>query len=129
VTPDSLQSLLHDLFEVNTFWEFETERATAEQTEAGTWQVTLDVRARKVVVNEDGAETELPMDDQIEVGVFAPAAGGALGEELYLQRHRVRSGEQRIIVTAPRQPARAGIDPQRLLIDVDGDDNIREIGR
>ena len=33
VTPDSLQSLLHDLFEVNTFWELETERATAEQTD------------------------------------------------------------------------------------------------
>ena len=49
VTPDSLQYLLHDLFEVNTFWELETERVTAEQTAAGTWQVTLDVRARKVV--------------------------------------------------------------------------------
>ncbi len=32
VTPDSLQPLLHDLFEVNTFWELETERASAEQT-------------------------------------------------------------------------------------------------
>ena len=27
------------------------ERATAEPTEAGTWQVTLDVRARKVVAD------------------------------------------------------------------------------
>ena len=129
VTPASLRTLLADLFERNTYWELATERVTATRTGTGVWQVTLDVRARKVVVNEDGAETELPMDDQIEVGVFARPAGGALGEELYLQRHRVRSGEQRIIVTVPRQPALAGIDPRRLLIDVDGDDNIREIGR
>ena len=33
VTPDSFQYLLHDLFEKNTFWELETERATAKQTE------------------------------------------------------------------------------------------------
>ena len=33
------------------FWELETERATAEPTEAGTWQVTLDARARKVVAD------------------------------------------------------------------------------
>lgn len=63
VTPDSLQYLLHDLFEANTFWELETERATAEQTEAGTWQVTLDVQARKLEVDSEGVETPVPMDD------------------------------------------------------------------
>ena len=76
VTPDSLQYLLHDLFEVNTFWELETERATAEQTAAGTWQVTLDVRARKVVVDSAGVETEVPMDEWVEIGVFAAAEQG-----------------------------------------------------
>ena len=51
VTPNSYRSLLHDLFEANTFWELETEQAAAEQTAAGTWQVTLDAQARKVVVD------------------------------------------------------------------------------
>jgi ABC-2 type transport system permease protein len=63
VTPDSYQYLLRDLFEKNTFWELATERATAKQTSADAWQVTLDVRARKVVVDEAGIETEVPMDD------------------------------------------------------------------
>ena len=48
VTPDSYQSLLCDLFEKNTIWEFETRQATAQPTEAGAWQVTLDVRGRKI---------------------------------------------------------------------------------
>ena len=69
------------------------------------------------------------MDDLIEVGVFAGADGGGLGETLYLQRHRVRSGAQRITVTVPRQPARAGIDPRRLLFDVEGEDHVTDIGR
>ena len=128
VTPDSLRYLLHDLFEANTFWELETERATAKQTAAGTWQVTLDVRARKVVVDSEGVETPVPMDDWVEIGLFAPAKEGeGIGKPLYIQMHRVRSGEQAITVTVPRKPARAGIDPYYLLMDWEIDDNIEEV--
>jgi hypothetical protein len=128
VTPDSMRYLLHDLFEVNTSWELATERVTATQTPAGTWQVMLDVRARKVVVDTAGVETELPMDDWVQVGVFAPVEKGtASGQPLYLQMHRMGSGMQTIKVTVPRKPARAGIDPNYLLIDWERDDNVEEI--
>ena len=112
---------LHDLFEANTFWELETERATAEQTEAGTWQVTLDVRARKVVVDTAGVEKKVPMDDWVQIAVEES------GKPLHLQMHRIRSGEQTITVTVPRQPTRAGIDPNNLLIDLKTDDNIKTV--
>jgi len=39
----------------------------------------------------------------------------------------VRSGEQQITVKVPKKPARAGIDPRSLLIDVEATDNLREI--
>jgi ABC-2 type transport system permease protein len=116
VTPDSLQYLLHDLFEVNTFWQLATERVTAVQTEAGTWQVTLDVRARKVVYDSAGVATEMPMDEEVPIGVFAPGGeGGELSAPLYVQMHRIRSGEQTITVTVARKPDLAGIDPHHLL--------------
>jgi hypothetical protein len=35
VTPDSLHYLLHDMFEVNTYWELETERVAAGPTPSG----------------------------------------------------------------------------------------------
>jgi hypothetical protein len=127
IAPESLQGLLADLFETNTFWELATERIDAQPLHDGSWRVTLDVRGRKVVVDEDGAETEVPMDDLIEVGAFTGAADRGPGEPLYLETHRVRSGVQRLTVTVPREPARAGIDPRRLLIDVRGDDNLREL--
>jgi ABC-type transport system involved in multi-copper enzyme maturation permease subunit len=125
VTPESLHYLLHDLFEANTYWELETERATAEQTGAGSWQVTLDVQARKVVVDEAGVETEVAMDDWVEIGVFAPAE--EVDEPLYMQTHRIRSGTQTITVTVPRKPARAGIDPDLLLVNLETGDNIEEV--
>jgi hypothetical protein len=127
VTPDSLRYLLADLFEANTFWELAAKQVMAEQTETGAWQVTLDAQARKVTVDVEGVVTEVPMDDLVEVGVFADAESGGLGEPLYLGMRRVRSGEQRITVTVPRKPARAGIDPRNLLIDIKASDNLKEI--
>jgi hypothetical protein len=121
ITPDQFQSLLHDLFEKNTFWELKTERATAQQTKGGAWQVTLEVRGRKMVVDEVGVETEVPMDDWVEVEVSG--AG-----EPYLQKHRIRSGRQTVTIMMPRKPVRAGIDPRHLLSDLgETDDSIKDV--
>jgi hypothetical protein len=127
VTPDSLKPLLHDLFEVNTFWTFDTKQATAVQTSTGTWQVTLDVEAHKVVADSAGRETALPMAEWVEIGIFAPAGRGEiLGKPLYVQKHQVRAGRQTITVTVPDEPARAGIDPYNLL-DWEEGDNIERV--
>jgi hypothetical protein len=131
VTPDSLQYLLHDLFEVNTFWEFQTNQVTAQKTQTGNWQVTLHVKARKVVADSAGIETEMPMNEWIPIGVFAAGKrGDELSAPLYLKMHRIRAGEQTITVTVPREPALAGIDPHHLLDWVeDGDDDNIEVVR
>jgi hypothetical protein len=127
-TPDSLQYLLTDLFETITLWDVETRRAVAARTAGGQYEVTLDVVARKVRADSVGHETETPMNDLVEIGVFAPGKGEGLGAPLYLKRHRVRSGRQTIRVTVPREPARAGIDPYRKLIDRERADNVVEVG-
>lgn len=127
VTPDSLQYLLHDLFEDNTFWELEIEQATAEQNKTGSWQVTLEVQARKFTVDETGVETELPMDDWVEIGIFGPAdKGGETGKPLYTEKHRITTKKQTITVPIPSQPTRAGIDPFHLL-DKEGNKNVIEV--
>ena len=127
VTPDSLQTLLGDLIERNTHWELTTQRATAEPMPTGEWRVSLVVDARKVAVDTLGAETEMPMNDLIEIGVYAPASDRGAEPPLYLAMHRVRSGPQTITVIVPERPARAGIDPRHLLIDVRPDDNVIEM--
>jgi hypothetical protein len=127
VTPDSLQTFLADLFERNTFWTFDTKQATAGQTSAGTWQVTLQVDAHKLVADSAGKETEVPLGEMVEIGIFAPAERGQmLGKTLYLQKHRIRSGTQTITVIVPSRPARGGIDPYNLL-DWEEGDNIESI--
>jgi hypothetical protein len=131
VTPDSLQSLLHDLFEVNAEWRLETEHATARRQADGTWQVTLDVHARKLVYDTAGVDTEVPLDEWILIGVFARGEDprDELSRPLYLQRHRIRSGPQTIAVTVAAEPDLAGIDPHHVLDWEEGedDDNIEAV--
>ncbi|HEY0932010.1 MAG TPA: hypothetical protein VGE27_18990 [Gemmatimonas sp.] len=122
-TPDSLHGLLHDLFEVNTYWALETERVSTTRIGDSTWQVTLDVRARKSVFDSAGVETQVPMNEWVELGVFAEGTD----TPLYLRKHRIHTGSQRIVVTVPAAPSRAGVDPYHLLIDTTPQDNVRPI--
>jgi hypothetical protein len=127
VTPDSLKPLLRDLFEVNTLWRLAAKQVTARQNGDSSWQVTLHLRAHKVVYDSAGVETEVPMDEWVPVGVFARGEpGDELSAPLHLKLHRIRSGEQTITVTVPREPVLAGIDPYHLLDweEREDDDNV-----
>jgi ABC-type transport system involved in multi-copper enzyme maturation permease subunit len=126
-TPDSMRSLLYDLFAVNTWWRFDTKKATAVQTSDGKWQVTFDIDAHKTRADSTGREHEVPIQELVELAVFAPAgAGEVLGKPLYLGRHHLEPGRQTITVTVSEKPARGGIDPYNLL-DWDDGDNIEGI--
>lgn len=117
VTPDSLHPLLNDLLATITLWDLQATGARAEPAGGGAYRVTLEVEAAKLRSDSIGNDVAVPMDDLVEIGVFAaPRAGEDLGRPLYLRKHRVRSGRQSITVTVPERPARAGIDPYDRLI-------------
>ncbi|UJH91657.1 hypothetical protein LZ575_02920 [Antarcticibacterium sp. 1MA-6-2] len=120
-TPDSLNYLLKDLFEENTYWRLKTKQFAAEENQQGTWDVTFKVDAEKFVVDSAGTEKEVPMNDWLEIGIYEG------GQPLYLKMHRIKSGEQTIKISVPRKPSSGGIDPNYLLIDVRLDDNIKKL--
>ncbi len=126
VTPDSLHSLLEDLFATNTFWDLRTKAASTTPTGDGHWLVTMDVLARKVRVDSVGAETERPMHDLVEIGMFGDGEAGER-DALYLAKRRIHTGLNRIVVKVGRPPREAGIDPRNLLIDTDPHDNRRPV--
>jgi ABC-2 type transport system permease protein len=129
VTPDSLRPLLSDLFEHITIWDVRTDSAKAEPIGGGAYRVTLFVDASKARADSIGRQTPIPMDDLVEVGVFAEGAADqdGLGASLYLKRHRIRSGRQTIAVVVPRRPAQAGADPHRKLIEREREDNVAAV--
>jgi ABC-2 type transport system permease protein len=116
VTPDSLKYLLEDLVTTITLWDLRTTEARAVPAGNGTYRVTMNVEARKMRADSVGNDTDVPMNDLVEVAVFAEGTGSELGRPLYLRKHRLRSGAQTITVTVPGRPARAGVDPYQLLL-------------
>jgi hypothetical protein len=127
VTPDSLRPLLHDLFAANTLWDLATEQVAAVPARGGMVELTLAVRARKIVVDVTGAVREVPMHDLVEIGAFADGSGDEPGAPVCRQWHRIRSGAQRLTLTVPATATWAGVDPRSLLFDLKQWDNVKRL--
>jgi ABC-2 type transport system permease protein len=84
--------------------------ARAEQVGDGAYRVTMDVVGKKVRADSMGVEIKVPMNDLVETAVFAGNA------RPYFERHRIRSGEQRISLTVSQKPESVGADPYHNLI-------------
>jgi hypothetical protein len=123
VTPPSLHSLLTDLFETITLWDVKTQSAAARRLGNRKYEVTLEVMAQKVRADAIGRETPTPMNDLVEVGVFAPGKD----DPFYVTRQRIHSGKQTIRIIVPQEPALAGVDPYRKLIERERGDNMVEV--
>jgi len=119
VTPPQYQYFVTDLFETITLWENRAISATYKDKGNGKYDVTVKVSAKKVRADEDGKQTEVPMDDLVDIGVL-----GADDAPLYLKKHRVKTGETTFTVEVAGKPIKAGIDPVIKLIDRRPDDNV-----
>jgi ABC-2 type transport system permease protein len=125
-TPAAYHYLLEDLLETITLWRLAATKVIAVPAGKGMWRVTLDVDAHKLRADGNGRETEAAMNDFIEIGVYEREENT---KPLYLQKHRIRSGQQRITVMVKGEPGRAGIDPDLHLIDRNWGDNVRAVTR
>jgi ABC-2 type transport system permease protein len=123
-------ALITDLFENITLVDAEATGATAVKRPDGTYEVTLEIEARKFYADGKGAETEAPLDEPFDVGVFAAEPGKpgfTAGSVLYLQRHPLHSGKQTVTVVVDKLPSHAGVDPYNKRIDRNSDDNVTKI--
>jgi len=127
--PPDLGSLLEDLFETVTLFDTRMAAATYAEQDGGTFRVKLRASARKLRVDEKGVETEVPVDDWIEIGVFGEEeVGGEIVEKvLYLEKRRITGPATEFELVVPERPVRAGIDPYTRLIDRDVNDNVMEL--
>jgi ABC-2 type transport system permease protein len=128
VTPDSLQYVIHDLFETITLYDNKATAATATRSADGTYAVHVTFDARKFRGDSLGAQTEIPIADYIDVGVFgAPEKGNPLGKLLAVRKVHVTQRTMSADFVVPERPLKAGIDPFNKLIDRTPEDNVRAV--
>jgi ABC-2 type transport system permease protein len=127
-TPPNLQYLIKDLFEDITLFSNRTLDATAVKRPDGKYDVTINVETHKYKADAKGNETEVPMDDWIDIGAFAkPEKGRKYGKTLYRDRVRIANSKSTYTFTTAELPDEAGVDPFLLLIDRIPDDNTKKV--
>lgn len=129
VVPEDQKHLIQDLFETITLYENEATDATYTKRDDGTYLVRLEFESRKYRADGAGAETEIPVDDWIDVGVF-----GARGDDdppegkvLSLERYHVTQPDTVIEVIVNEEPRQAGIDPLNKLVDRNPQNNLTDV--
>jgi hypothetical protein len=127
-TPPQYQYLIKDLFEDITLFSNRTLEATAHKRSDGKYDVTIDVESHKFKADPKGNETEVPMDDWVDIGAFAkPEKDRKYGKTLYRDLVHVTQPRSTYTFVTDELPDKAGIDPFLLLIDRVPDDNSKKV--
>jgi ABC-2 type transport system permease protein len=119
VVPEDKKYLIEDLFETITFYHNRTDQVSFRKTPKGTYEVEICSTSKKSRADGLGREEEIPMNDYVDVGVFDKE-----GNLEYLQKHKMKSGQNTFLIEVDREPSKAGVDPLNKLIDKVSDDKI-----
>jgi len=125
VTPDSLQYIITDMFETITLFENKTKKSEYEKV-GEQYQVSLTLDAIKYRADSLGNESSIPLQDWIDVGVFAKGANDK-DSLIYLKKHKITEQETNLEIMVDTEPIKAGIDPINKLIDRNPKDNVKDL--
>jgi aminopeptidase N len=106
--------LITDLFERITLYDIKTGRCSAAPRPDGKFDVTIEVEAHKYYADGRGQETEAPLAEDFDIGLFAiePGKAGFGDQAIVLATRRpIVSGKQVLSLVADHAPKFAGVDP------------------
>jgi hypothetical protein len=124
-TPPEMQYLITDMFESIVLYDNKILSATVTPSGDKQFKVTMTVQARKAKSDGNGNETQMPLDDYVDIGVFTGKKDHE--QPLYLKKEKLTQEKQTFSVVVNQMPTRAGIDPYNKLVDRAADDNMMDV--
>lgn len=120
------QELISDVLERIVLFDLKVESATSEPLGDGRYRVALEVAARKFEADGEGRETEIPLNNSLDIAVFSedPDKAQGSGHVLYFAKHQLSENSSRLEFEVEGEPVMVGIDPYIKMIDRDPDDNL-----
>lgn len=115
--PKDKKYLIEDLFDTITFYDNRTESVQYHKT-GGHFDVVVHGSVRKLRADGLGKETEIPMNDLVDIGLWDKS-----GKILHLQKHSLKNGNVDIHIVLKSPPFWGGIDPMNKLPDKGSGDN------
>ncbi len=127
VTPDSLQYLIHDMFETITLFENKVAEVDYEELEDGKYKVNFSVECQKFRADSLGREEEIPLNDWIDIAVFSKEVNDSTKKEteIFLKKFKIEENNRDFEFVIDHKPSKVGIDPYYKLIDRHRDDNTK----
>ena len=122
--PDSLNYLIDDWFKTITLYDLRLEDSKYTETADGKYEVSLNVMAKKLKADTIGNETEVPINDWVDIGVYEDSDEEKL---LAVERIKISQNQQTFTLIVDKKPAKAAVDPKRLLVDRVYKDNRKKI--
>jgi aminopeptidase N len=124
--PDSLRPMATDWIKHITLYDLRLLDASAVKTENGMYEVTLEVEAHKFYADSIGNESPAPLHDWVDIGLYNNS-----DEKRLSGRKRVKlEGEKaRYTILTDSLPAKAAVDPRRMLIERVITDNSKSVSQ
>jgi ABC-type transport system involved in multi-copper enzyme maturation permease subunit len=122
--------LITDFFEKIVFLDLKVTEAKAVPLGDGTFEVTMDIEARKFEADGAGGQTEVPLDYRIDIGVFTKNLDKTFDgtdHVLFMEKRRIDTDRLQIKLIVDEEPKYVGIDPYNKLIDRNSDDNVKAV--
>jgi aminopeptidase N len=124
------QALITDLFERITLYDLKARDPKVTKRADGRFDVSFTVEAKKLYADSEGTETETPLAETFELGLFTTEPGKKgfdRADVLLFERRPLRSGVQTFTFTTAKAPRFVGVDPYNKRIDRDSEDNIARV--
>ncbi len=124
IVPDSLNYLIQDWFKDITLYDFRLKDAHYSIRKNNRYLVEMELESYKLKADTIGNETNVAINDWVDVGVYADSEEEEL---LYHKRVKIDKEKMTISFEVDRLPARAAIDPRRILIERRYEDNSKRL--
>jgi aminopeptidase N len=124
------EQLIGDLFEKITLYDMKAKDAVARKQPDGRFEVSFTVEGRKLYADGKGKESEAPLDEPFDIGVFTAEPGKKDFKPdsiLFFERRPMKSGRQAVTLVVEREPKWVGVDPYNKRIDRNSEDNLARV--
>jgi aminopeptidase N len=123
------QELITDLFERIILYDFQVDQVDVRPS-GDVFEVSITLTAHKFEADGLGEETEVPLDVDVDIALFAQSDSGGMSRlPVHQVKRRVSTGIQTIAVQVADRPAAVEIDPFYKLIDRTRQNNSMKIDR
>lgn len=122
--PDSLKYLVEDWIKEITLYDLRMKEARYEELDNGKYKLDVKIHAEKIKADSLGGVENEPIDDWIDIGFFADPDRKRLQ---FQKRVKVDRPEMDFSFELDSLPAKAAIDPRRILIERLYDDNTKTV--